>query len=138
MRFKSIFVWTVVSACAAVVLTACSTTVIRRSPGKKIGHGPPPHAPAHGCRRKMPAGVEVVYDSGCGVYVVVGWEDHYYLEGNYFRFRDGRWEVSVGIESGWKAVGYESVPPGLRGKHKDKHVSKANRGRGSGLAKKKW
>jgi hypothetical protein len=117
---------------------SCSTTTVCRSPGKKIGHGPPPHAPAHGCRRKLPAGVEIVFDSDAGVYVVVGWEKHFWLDGQYYRFRNGQWEVSLSIGTGWRMVSAETLPPGLRGKYKAKHALRTHPGRGWGLAKKKW
>ena len=54
------------------------------------GHGPPPHAPAHGYRHKAQRhGAELEFDSGLGVYVVVGVPLHYYLDGLYLRL-DGR------------------------------------------------
>ena len=51
----------------------------------KKGNGPPPHAPAHGYRHKHQHGVELVYSSELGVYVVVGFPNHYFSEGHYFR-----------------------------------------------------
>ena len=49
--------------------------------------GPPPHAPAHGYRHKHEHGVELVFDSQLGVYVVVGWKDHFFSAGRYYRDR---------------------------------------------------
>lgn len=137
MKLKSFAWWTVILACAVIMLTSCSTMVVCRSGGRKIGHGPPPHAPAHGRRRKLASGVEVVFDSECGVYVVVGFERHFWLDGHYYRFCNGRWEASVSIGSGWKAAEIEKLPPGLRGKYKAKHASKTHPGRGLALGKQK-
>ncbi len=82
--------------------------------------GPPPHAPAHGHRHKHHAhGVEVelVFDTGLGVYAVVGWPGHYYREKSFFRVADGAWQVSAHIDSGWVAVSDAKLPPGLAKKH---------------------
>jgi hypothetical protein len=84
----------------------------------------------------MPAGVEVVFDADCGVYVVVGMDGHFWLDGYYYRFYNGGWQVSVSLDGGWKAAGDETLPPGLRGKYKPKHASQQHPGRGWGLAKK--
>jgi hypothetical protein len=138
MKFKTLLLWTMVVAGAVLMLASCSTKPVYRSSGKKIGHGPPPHAPAHGYRRKLPAGVEVVFDSASGVYVVVGLEKHFWLDGHYYRFCNRQWEASVSIGGGWIAIGEERLPAGLRGKYKAKHASKSHPGRGWGLATKKW
>lgn len=97
------------------------------------GHGPPPHAPAHGYRRKHPdahhGDVELVFDSGLGVYVVVGFPSHYWLDGTYYRERSGSFEISASIDGPWTAS--RSVPPGLAGKAKGKPQAK---GKGKGSA----
>ncbi len=56
------------------------------------GHGPPPWAPAHGYRRNhqrayqhRDATVDLAFDSGLGVYVVVGLPNYYYWDGFYLR-----------------------------------------------------
>ena len=137
MRLQSIRLYTAVLACVLFMLASCSTTVAYRSPGKKKGYGPPPHAPAHGRRHKLPKGVQIVYDSPSGVYVVVGYERHYYLDGLYYRFCNGQWQVSVAIESGWKTAPEQSLPPGLRGKYTSRHTSKSHKGRGLALGNQK-
>lgn len=83
---------------------------------QKIGHGPPPHAPAHGHRRKCPDGFEVVYDSASGVYVVVGYPSHYYLAGHYYRFHEDHWQISVSFKGTWQHIGKRPLPPGLKAK----------------------
>jgi hypothetical protein len=64
--------------------------------------------------------VDLVYDSGRGVYVVVGLPDHYYFDGHFFRIRGAQWEVSLHASGGWKHVYEDSIPPGLRKKGKSK------------------
>ncbi|MHC4478562.1 MAG: hypothetical protein ACYTEL_23240 [Planctomycetota bacterium] len=125
--------------CAGLISASCSRTVVSKR-GKRVGHGPPPHAPAHGHRRKHHhhGGVELVYDSGRGVYVVVGFPDHYYFEGHYYRFHQDQWHMSVDINSGWKPASNDRLPSGLRAKGKAKHA-KNHPGRGHGAKKnKKW
>lgn len=137
MNFRNLRWWAAVSACTVVLFASCSGVVLRSGSGRKVG--PPPHAPAHGCRRKLPKGVEVVYDSGSGVYVVVGFEKHYYLDGHYYRFCSNRWEISMQVDVGWEPARIELVPAKLRGKYKAKHISKTHPGRGYGLqGKNKW
>jgi len=130
MRWKTLFL-SAAAGCAVLMAASCSTLVVHRSKGPKIG--PPAHAPAHGCRRKQHQAVELTYDSASGVYVVVGLEKHYYLDGTYYRFGEDGWQVSVTLEGGWELISEDSVPPGLRGKYKAKQVSKAHPGRGRGL-----
>ena len=78
--------------------------------------GPPPHAPAHGYRHKHPDGVELVYKSNLGVYVVVGYSDHYYYNDRYYRSRNSSWEMSVHIDGKWKSVSEKKIPQGLQKK----------------------
>ena len=91
-------------------------------------HGPPPHAPAHGYRRKHQdqhhgGDIELVFDSGLGVYVVVGFPSHYWLDGTYYRERSGSFEIAASIDGPWSTS--RSVPPGLakgKGKGKPAHA----------------
>jgi hypothetical protein len=107
--------------------------------------GPPPHAPAHGYRRKHEHAyrsggeVELVFDSGLGVYMVVGMPDIYFWEGVYLRMEGGVWSSCAQIDGAWKPYPVSSVPPGLRAKHKHGgkpgHAGKHGHGRGKGPAK---
>ena len=54
-------------------------------------NGPPPHAPAHGYRHKHSDGVELKYHADRSIYVVIGFEDHYFHKDDYFRCKDGAW-----------------------------------------------
>ena len=138
----------VVLICMSFMLVSCGNFSIGTRSERKYEpragrkyerkHGPPPHAPAHGYRHKYQS-VELVYDSGRGVYVVIDFPNHYYFKGHYYRLGEIQWEVGVSFEGPWKIISYEKLPKGLRvekkGKGKAKGKSKGNRGRGLGLDK---
>ena len=132
MKFKNFFLLAVALACTIFTLVSCKSLTIGL--GGKGRHGPPPHAPAHGYRHKQ-HGAELTYDSGRGVYVVVGFPGHYYYRDHYYRFGGVRWEVGAHIDGPWKSVSVESLPPGLRDKDKGKGKSKEPPGRGLGTKK---
>ena len=134
MKFK--FLSAVVLVCMPLTLVSCKSLSIGVGSGRKHKHEPPPHAPAHGYRHKH-QGVELVYDSGRGVYVVINFPHHYYFKGHYYRLRETQWEVGVHIDGPWEFVSEGSLPPGLRAKGKAKGKSKEHPGRGLGLEKKK-
>lgn len=106
---------------------ACLVARVKPPPlAKSRGHGPPPHAPAHGYRRKqLRQGVDLVFDAGLGVYVVVGLEDTFFLDDSFYRRRDERWEFASALDGPWRAVGIADLPPGLR-----PHRGAPPRGRG--------
>jgi hypothetical protein len=92
--------------------------------------GPPPHAPAHGYRHKQhthAGGVDLIFDSGIGVYVVVGWPDHYWHRDHYYRWVDGGWMISTRLDGGWAACGDSRVPGGLFKKHPRAHGKKGSK-----------
>ncbi len=107
-----------------------------RSPAPPAVHepGPPPHAPAHGYRHKhRENGAELAFDSRLGLYAVVGWEDHFFSEGHFYRLVDSIWQVSVRIDGGWVTARSTALPKGLaakpakaraRGKSKRAHPAK--------------
>lgn len=126
-----------VAGCA----TPSSSPPVRSSspPRTSQGHGPPPHAPAHGYRHKHKDGRDLRYDKGLGVYVVVGSTEVYFSEGRYIRISGDSWEVSVGTTGPWEPVIVESIPPGLKKKHgkgKKKPGKKGGKGKGKGKGKK--
>jgi hypothetical protein len=122
MTFRTVTRFVSTAACALLVTTSCTVLEVNNPPGRRIGNGPPAHARAHGYRRKQLAGVELVYDSGLGVYVVVGFPDHYYCDGYFYRFSGTLWELSLKPNGGWASVSEHSLPPGLRAKGKNKHT----------------
>jgi hypothetical protein len=113
---------------AVVFLASCDSVSVHRmpdpTPGPGRGYGPPAHAKAHGYRHKQVCGYELVYDSGRGVYVVVGLPDCYYHEGHFYRLHAGVWEVSLQADADWAPVDYQVLPPGLRAETKDKTKTK--------------
>jgi hypothetical protein len=134
MKHKHTFLLAVTLICATLVLVSCRSLTFRRRSGHK--HGPPPHAPAHGYRHKQ-HGIELVYDSGRGVYVVVELPNHFYFKGHYYRHRETQWQIGVHVDGPWEVVSEKSLPPGLRGKKKGKGKLKEPPGRRLGLEKKK-
>ena len=136
MRFKTITSFAVISFCALLMTASCSSYRVYHEPTVTKRTGPPAHAPAHGYRRKHVHGMELVYDSGRGVYLVVGHSDHYYHDGYFYRLRGGLWEMSLKPNSGWKVVSGKSLPMGLQVKVKANSNSKGKgKGRGRGKAK---
>jgi hypothetical protein len=122
----------ILSIGAALLLAAC-VNVVHESPAPtKVvvkEPGPPPHAPAHGYRRKhQQDGVDMVFDSGLGLYVVVGTPDCWWNDGGYYRWRDGAWSIGAHLSGPWTSVSAEKVPAGLRA-YKGKQQGK---GRGNG------
>ena len=141
MIFKSMTSFVITSACALLLTASCSEEVVYRKPVPGRGYGPPPHARAHGHRRKHVAGVELVFDAARGVYVVVGCVDHYYYDGYFFRLHGDVWEISLYPDRGWGPLGHKSLPRGLhaRGNGKIKSPGRSqgnNKGRGNGKHKK--
>lgn len=123
-RIKSFLVYSLLAA-LGIVFSACGGAVLhthKTTPAVCGKHaGPPPHAPAHGYRHRHSDGVELVYRSSIGVYVAVGYSEHYFHKDRYYRLVDGSWQVSFRIDKGWTPVPEKKLPPGLRKKHKVKH-----------------
>jgi hypothetical protein len=136
MRIKFLSLSAFVLTCMVLILVSCKSFSIGAGSGQRHKHGPPPHAPAHGYRHKH-NGIELVYDSGRGVYVVIGIPHHYYFKGHYYRLRETTWEMGIHIDGQWEFVSENSLPKGLRAKQKGKDKSKEHPGRGLGLEKKK-
>ncbi len=105
------------------------------SPAHARGHGPPPHAPAHGYRHKhYRDGVNLVFNAGLGVYVVADRPDYYWHVDRYLRWAAGEWRVSSRIDGTWVVVSNDRVPAKLVAKHA-KHRKKAHRKRHAAPAK---
>jgi hypothetical protein len=114
----------IVSILTVFTLASCETVSMHRFPGsgQGIGHGPPAHAQAHGYRRKHIDGLELVYDSAYGVYVIVGMPNHYYCDGHFYRMYGGVWEVSLRVDANWSPATIVSLPPGLQTKAKGRAI----------------
>ncbi|PCJ63802.1 MAG: hypothetical protein COA73_05070 [Candidatus Hydrogenedentota bacterium] len=92
--------------------------------------GPPDHAPAHGYRKKHHNDdVELVFDSGLGVYKAVGFENTFYSGDYYYRDAGHRWETGSGIHGPWHEMKTKKLPHGLKNKHKEKKKHKKKKGR---------
>ncbi len=115
---------------AAVLLTALLTSGCLADLGHGGGrhHGPPPHARAHGHRHHQGVSrVELSFDSGLGVYLVVDRPDHYFLDGHYLRVEGGHWLISTHLDGPWRTHAVHKLPPGLRAKHGKSHPAKRGR-----------
>jgi len=91
------------------------------TPGRHVhlppAYGPPPHAPAHGYRHRLPDGLVLVYDASFGVYTVTGYSSVYYFNGIYYRQVRNRWESSPSFRKRWRVVNYDVLPGGLQKKY---------------------
>ena len=135
MKTNGRFYLHILLASGLLWLAGCTTHhALYSSPGR--GNGPPPHAPAHGYRHKQKQGVDLVFDSGIGVYVVVDRPDYYFDDGYYYRLHKGKWQYSTSLHGNWKPHVYQQLPPGLQKKYKAKGKNKnKNKGRGRGKGK---
>lgn len=133
---------TLLASVSLLALSGCHGLVLApRGPGPVVVNrpGPPPHAPAHGYRYKHPGGAELRFDTGLGVYVVVGYPEIYFYDGWFVRYDGGAWQVSASLDGDWESRPSGWLPPGLKdkyaGKPKPPHphkTKKANKGRGGG------
>ena len=149
------------AAAGSASLVACfpfHSVTIGRGPGpgpdgppvvrEGHGHGPPPWAPAHGYRHKhqpayqsRSATVDLVFDTGLGVYAVVGLPNYYYFNGMYLRLNSGQWWQAQYLDASWAPCADDAVPSGLRGAKenpghgKSKGKGKSGKGKGHGAAK---
>ena len=103
---------------AASCLLGVPGCALHRTPEAIAAHdgdelGPPPLAPAHGWRRRHPDGVEIVYRSELGAYVVVGVDDAYYCDDVFYLWDSGRWLRAPHFTGPWLAVPASEVPANL-------------------------
>jgi hypothetical protein len=103
-----------------------------RRPGAHRGHGPPPHAPAHGYRAKV-RGYDLEFDARRGVYLVIGLPGVYWQGGWFFRLHRDRWVRAGDGQGPWHDARWGDVPIGLRGGKY--HGPDKDRGKGKGKGK---
>jgi len=77
-------------------------------------NSPPPHAPAHGHRYRHQHGVDLVFDSGVGAYIVLGFDNLFFFNNNYMRFYDGYWHHADRHDGRWLRSRDKHVPQKLR------------------------
>ncbi len=107
-----------------------------RVKAKHRGHGPPPHAPAHGYRHKHHNDIELEFDSGLGVYFAINMPDVFFYDGLYLKISDGHWFVTDHLDSPWRTSLQDEVPLKLKKARGKGHKRK---GKGKGWKKKnKW
>jgi hypothetical protein len=87
-----------------VAISACSMMI-------------PPNRMASPAGRQERGGMQLVYESNMGVYVVSGYTEHYYYHGRYYRWNNDSWQASSNINRGWAKAPEKTVPPGLRKTH---------------------
>jgi len=88
---------------------------------------PPPWAPAHGYHHKHDQGVDLVFDSGLGLYLVVGFPNIFFSREYFYQKYNGKWQSSTSFKGPWTIIDSEQLPPGLR----------KNKGEGKGKSKNK-
>ncbi len=100
---------------STVLLSGC--VVAHRPPEhESYKHGPPPHAPAHGYRHHQ-HGVDLVFDSGIGVYVIIGHPGIYFYNGLYLNFGPtGHWRAAKHYKGPWHAKDIRHTPLRFRNK----------------------
>ena len=96
---------------------------------------PPAHAPAHGVRAKhkghAPAethksgGVEIIFDSERGISIALGLPGVYFQAGQFYRHHDGKWQVSLRADGGWKTAQEHATPDVIRRAHSQGRHAKA-------------
>ncbi len=104
---------------------------------KHKGHGPPPHAPAHGYRQKNQHGLELEFDSGLGVYLTVEMPGVYFQNDLYIRLSDGQWTVATHFDGPWRVSVSGEIPLKLESAKGKGHKSKGHKGKGKGFGKNK-
>lgn len=159
MKIKDLVLTGLCAAVAAILLPGCSSMDVHGGAGVSVGSGPavhapgpavrapvpvvhaggpPDHAPAHGYRKKHQRhDVELVYDSGLGVYLVAGHDGLYFHADYFYRMDDGgSWRVSLNLNGPWDHASDRRVPAGLykHGKSKGKSNSQG-KGKGNSQGK---
>jgi len=76
-------------------------------------NSPPSHAPAHGYRQHHDD-VDMIFDSGIGAYIVLGFDNLFFFNSNYMRFYDGYWHYSARHNGRWHRANDRHVPHKLR------------------------
>ncbi len=154
MKMRDLVLTGLFATAAAILLPACSSMDVHGGAGVSVGSrpavhapgpvvhapvpvvhagGPPDHAPAHGYRKKHHHhDVELVYDSGLGVYLVAGHNGLYFHADYFYRMDEGgSWRVSVNLNGPWELAADRNVPSGLHKHGKSKGKSNSQ-GKGKG------
>ena len=84
----------------------------RGGPYARRRYGPPPHAPAHGYRHHY-HGVDLVFDTALGVYLVLG-SSHYFYRDWFYRYDRGIWYRRRRRDGRWRETSGRDLPSPLR------------------------
>lgn len=87
---------------------------------------PPPWAPAHGYRYHHEDGVDLIFDSGLGLYVVVDFPNIYFSNDYFYRWNNDTWQRSASFNGPWVIINSNQLPPGLQ-KNKGKSKGKGKK-----------
>lgn len=99
---------------AVILLSGCTSA--GRIESRPVPKGPPPHAPAHGYRRKNRQGLSMMFDSNLGVYVLMDYPMHYFWDDRYYRKGKHGWETTEDINNKWRKIIKHDIPQGLQNK----------------------
>jgi len=78
---------------------------------------PPPISPSHGYRHPYHDGIVLSFDSGLGIYLVIGHPGIYFYDGLYFyRHPTGYWQSSRHYRGPWIRAADPRAPMKPRGK----------------------
>ena len=87
---------------------------------------PPPWAPAHGYRYHHEDGVDLIFDSGLGLYVVADFPNIYFSNDYFYRLNNDNWQRSASFNGPWVIINSKQLPPGLQ-KNKGKSKGKGKK-----------
>ncbi len=92
------------------------------------GYYGPPSAAEHGSV-VVHSGVELVFDSELGLYIVTGYPNYYYYNGYYYRAYSGtRYARCKTIHGSWATISHSNLPPGLAKKYNVQPAKKQGKG----------
>ena len=117
---------------AVVIPTSSHSTVVTTK------SGPPPHAPAHGYRHHHHHGVDLVFDTGLGVYLVADVSELFFFNDLYIRYQDSHWQVSVKLDGPWRSANEREVPVKLKNAKGPKQHPGRGKAKGHDKHKDKW
>jgi hypothetical protein len=72
------------------------------------------HSPAHGHHHSRNDGVDLVFDSGIGAYIALGFDDLFFFDNRYMRFYDGYWHYADRYDGRWYRADDRYIPRRLR------------------------
>ena len=115
---------------ASCFIASCIGPYSQPGPTGNVPRGnPPPQAPAVGLRRQQ---AQLQFNQALGVYVVAGLVATYFINDQYLRFNQGRWQKAVSSTGPWLPLDIALVPLKLVDFHGKKG---GNNGKGKGKGK---